>query len=140
MMELKLTIRKDKTETVYKTDTRTINWNTFCKIVKIFDIKNLFEYLPQLLKNLNNIKSDNIKEDIKAGEIENIMPILNIVVNICMESMDKITDILADCFKQYDLTEEDIATCDFDEIIGCVIVLIMNVAQTLGLLKKTKQQ
>lgn len=138
-MEMKLTIRKDKIETVYKTDTRTISWETFGKIVQVFDVKNLLASLPILLKNIDNIKSDNIKKSIKAGEIEEMMPILDIVVNICLNSMDKIVGILADCFKEYNLTEDEIKQCDFDEIIACVIKLIANVGEVLGLIKKAKK-
>lgn len=139
-MEMKLTIRKDKVETVYKTDTRTISWKTFGNIVQVFDVKNLLTALPVVLKNLDNIKSDKIKESVKTGEIEEMMPILDVVVNICLNSMDKIVGILAECFEEYNLTEEEIAKCDFDEILTCVISLLINVGQILGLLiqKKTK--
>lgn len=135
---MKLTVRKDKVETVYKTDSRTISWGLLCEIVKVFDVRNLFEQLPVLLKNISNIRSDKIEESVKTGEIDEMMPVLNIVVNICMNSMDKVVGILADCFKEYNLTEEEIASCDFDEILICIISLIKNVAQILGLLKKTK--
>ena len=136
-MEMKLTIRKDKIETVYKTDTRTISWETFGKIVQVFDVKYVLTSLPVLLKNIDNIKSDSIAKSIKSGEIEEMMPILDVLVNICLNSMDKTVGILADCFSEYDITEDEISKCDFDEIIVCVIKLIVNVGQVLGLIKKT---
>ena len=138
-MELKLTIRKDKKETIYKTDTRTINWKTFTKIVDVFDVKNLLTALPEVLKGLGKLKSGQIKETVENGELEELIPTLNLITSICLNSMEKVTGILLECFSEYDLTEEDINNADFDEIIGCIIILITNVGQVLGLLKKTKK-
>lgn len=138
-MEMKLTIRKDKTETVYKKDTRTITWKTFTKIVDVFDVKNLLTALPQVLQSLGKLKSGQIEETVKSGELEELIPLLNVITSICLNSMDKVTGILLEIFNEFDLTEEDINNCDFDEIITCLIVLITNVGQVLGLLKKTKK-
>ena len=138
-MEMKLTIRKDKTETVYKKDTRTITWKTFTKIVDVFDVKNLLSALPQVLQSLGKLKSGQIEETVKSGELEELIPLLNIITSICLNSMDKVTGILLEIFNEFDLTEEDINNCDFDEIITCLIVLITNVGQVLGLLKKAKK-
>ena len=138
-MEMKLTIRKDKTETVYKKDTRTITWKTFTKIVDVFDVKNLLSALPQVLQSLGKLKSGQIEETVKSGELEELIPLLNVITSICLNSMDKVTGILLEIFSEFDLTEEDINNCDFDEIITCLIVLITNVGQVLGLLKKAKK-
>lgn len=138
-MELKLTIRKDKTETIYKTDTRTISWRTFKKIVDIFDVKNLLSTLPAVLQGLGKLKSDEIKNTIENGELEELIPLLNIITSICLNSMDKVNSILLECFAEYNLTDEDLDNADFDEIIDCVIKLVVNVGQVLGLIKKTKK-
>lgn len=138
-MELKLTIRKDKTETIYKTDTRTISWRTFKKIVDVFDVKNLLSTLPAVLQGLGKLKSDEIKNTIENGELEELIPLLNIVTSICLNSIDKVNGILLECFAEYNLTDEDLDNADFDEIIDCVIKLVVNVGQVLGLIKKTKK-
>lgn len=135
-MEMRLTIRKDKTETIYKTDTRTIGWKTFKKIVDVFDVKNLLTQLPIILQSIGKVKDIDKIESLKDGEVEELLPILNIVTSICLNSMDKVNDILIECFSEYNLTEEDIDNCDFDEVITCVIILITNVGQVLGLIKK----
>lgn len=138
-MELKLTIRKDKTETIYKTDTRTISWRTFKKIVDVFDVKNLLSTLPAVLQGLGKLKSDEIKNTIENGELEELIPLLNMVTSICLNSIDKVNGILLECFAEYNLTDEDLDNADFDEIIDCVIKLVVNVGQVLGLIKKTKK-
>lgn len=138
-MELKLTIRKDKTETIYKTDTRTISWRTFKKIVDVFDVKNLLSTLPAVLQGLGKLKSDEIKNTIENGELEELIPLLNMVTSICLNSIDKVNSILLECFAEYNLTDEDLDNADFDEIIDCVIKLVVNVGQVLGLIKKTKK-
>lgn len=138
-MELKLTIRKDKTETIYKTDTRTISWRTFKKIVDVFDVKNLLSTLPAVLQGLGKLKSDEIKNTIENGELEELIPLLNMVTSICLNSIDKVNGILLECFAEYNLTDEDLDNADFDEIIDCVIKLVVNVGQVLGLIKKIKK-
>lgn len=138
-MELKLTINKDKTETTYRVETRTINYKVLKMIVDVFDVKNLLTALPEVLRSLENISGDKFKKSIENGEIEELVPILNVIVNICLNSMDKVNDILIEVFKEYGLTEEDIDNADFNDVIDCVIKLITNVGTTLGLIKKAKK-
>lgn len=138
-MELKLTINKDKTETTYRVETRTINYKVLKMIVDVFDVKNLLTALPEVLRSLENISGDKFKKSIENGEIEELVPLLNVIVNICLNSMDKVNDILIEVFKEYGLTEEDIDNADFNDVIDCVIKLITNVGTTLGLIKKAKK-
>lgn len=138
-MELKLTINKDKTETTYRVETRTINYKVLKMIVDVFDVKNLLTALPEVLRSLENISGDKFKKSIGNGEIEELVPLLNVIVNICLNSMDKVNDILIEVFKEYGLTEEDIDNADFNDVIDCVIKLITNVGTTLGLIKKAKK-
>lgn len=138
-MELKLTINKDKTETTYRVETRTINYKVLKMIVDVFDVKNLLTALPEVLRSLENISGDKFKKSIENGEIEELVPLLNVIVNICLNSMDKVNDILNEVFKEYGLTEEDIDNADFNDVIDCVIKLITNVGTTLGLIKKAKK-
>lgn len=138
-MELKLTINKDKTETTYRVETRTINYKVLKMIVDVFDVKNLLTALPEVLRSLENISGDKFKKSIENGEIEELVPLLNVIVNICLNSIDKVNDILIEVFKEYGLTEEDIDNADFNDVIDCVIKLITNVGTTLGLIKKAKK-
>ena len=138
-MELKLTINKDKTETTYRVETRTINYKVLKMIVDVFDVKNLLTALPEVLRSLETISGDKFKKSIENGEIEELVPLLNVIVNICLNSMDKVNDILIEVFKEYGLTEEDIDNADFNDVIDCVIKLITNVGTTLGLIKKAKK-
>lgn len=132
-LDLKLTIRKNNSETICTISTRTISWKVFKKIIKIFDVKNLISKLPVILETFGKINK--VKKENLASDVESILPILQEVTDIVIDNMDEVIDILVDVFSIHELSNEDIEGCDFDEIITCCISLITNAAQRLNLIK-----